>query len=634
MNQDLYDWLLLLGRWVHITTAVTWIGTSIFFMWLDRSFEPNPESKAKNPGHLGELWMVHGGGFYRVEKLQMGSTQVPEHLHWFKWESYWTWMSGFFLVAMIFYTGDGTFMLDSAVSSLTYPQGVALSLFTIFGSWFFYDLLWESDATKEAPLLGHILTLAWLGGMTWGLCHLMSGRAAYLHIGAVMGTWMTANVFMRIIPRQVKMVQAAQRGESVNPDWAKNAKNRSTHNTYFTLPVIFVMMSNHFPSTYGHAYNWAILLTMTAGGASIREYFVSRIKKPTRARIFGATGVALIAAVIFATRTPEEPVSVQTPPGTVEISGKSSMEGSISVVTPKSAGAAAGSAAAGASNEGTTPTPESGSNADARAGGALSTGATPTSELLTKTGSPATGANGASANAATSATAANSTPLSTLEVGDVPPGLLRGTVNFEGPVPANRKLTNLPLPCAQVHGSEVFTSEVLVQNGHLQNVLLRIVKGHEKLARPPAPATPVELNQVGCMYVPRLIAAQTNQEVVFINSDSVFHNVKSFTKANPEFNLAMPTKGQRISKRFAQPEVFLQTKCSVHPWMGAYIAVVDHPYFAITDANGTFEIRNLPPGTYTVELWHEVFGTQTQTVTLGASGSHALNVSFRKQDTK
>lgn len=588
MNQDLYDWLLLIGRWVHITTAVTWIGTSIFFMWLDRSFEPNPESKAKNPGHLGELWMVHGGGFYRVEKLQMGSTQVPEHLHWFKWESYWTWMSGFFLVAMIFYTGDGTFMLDSAVSSLTYPQGVALSLFTIFGSWFFYDLLWESDATKEAPLLGHLLTLAWLGGMTWGQCHLMSGRAAYLHIGAMMGTWMTANVFMRIIPRQVKMVQAAQRGESVNPDWAKNAKNRSTHNTYFTLPVIFVMMSNHFPSTYGHAYNWAILLAMTAGGAAIREFFVSRLKKPTRAKIFGALGVTTIALVIFATRTPEEPVSVRTAPGTVEISGKSSMEGSISVVTPRATGA--GSAA---NTYGATPAPES--------------------------------ASGHGATAPLPAPGVNEVPA-----GDVPAGLIRGTVNVDGPIPANRKLTNLPLPCAQVHGSEVFTNEVLVKEGHLQNVLVRVVKGHEQLPRPPAPATPVELNQLGCMYVPRLIAAQVNQEVVFVNSDSVFHNVKSFTHANPEFNLAMPTKGQRISKRFERPEIFLQTKCSVHPWMGAYIAVVDHPYFAITDAAGNFEIRNLPAGTYTLELWHEVFGTQTRTVTIGAKGSQALNFSFRK----
>jgi uncharacterized membrane protein len=173
MDQDLFDWLLLLVRWLHITVAVTWIGTSIFFMWLDRTFERNP--RATNPGHVGEVWMVHGGGFYHVEKLLMGPTKVPESLHWFKWESYWTWMSGFALMALIFYTGDGTFLLDSMVSDLTYLQAVGLSLFSIFGSWFFYDLLWESKLVKTRPLTGHLLTVLWLIAMTFLLCHTISG---------------------------------------------------------------------------------------------------------------------------------------------------------------------------------------------------------------------------------------------------------------------------------------------------------------------------------------------------------------------------------------------------------------------------------------------------------------------------
>ncbi|MCR9205940.1 MAG: urate hydroxylase PuuD, partial [Halobacteriovoraceae bacterium] len=253
MNQELFDWILLIARWVHITVAVTWIGTSIFFMWLDRSFVKNPDSK--NEGHVGDLWMVHGGGFYHVEKLLMGPTKVPEHLHWFKWESYWTWFSGLFLVIAIFYTGGGTFLLDPEVSNITYWPAVGVGLFSLIGSWFYYDFLWERKLTRDKPIVGHILTLVWFVGMTYYLCHTFSGRAAYIHIGGMLGTWMTANVFMRIIPRQVKMVEASRKGEEVNQDWGKNAKNRSTHNTYFTLPVIFIMLSNHFPATYGHELN-------------------------------------------------------------------------------------------------------------------------------------------------------------------------------------------------------------------------------------------------------------------------------------------------------------------------------------------------------------------------------------------
>lgn len=300
MDQEIFDWLLLLGRWVHITVAVTWIGTSIFFMWLDRSFVPNPE--AKSPGHVGELWMVHGGGFYKVEKLLMGPTKVPELLHWFKWESYWTWMSGVFLIGLIFYTADGAAMIDPEIADLSYSQALALSVGSIIGSWFFYDQLWEREFIRKTPVVGHVTTLLWFAGMSYLLCHSFNGRAAYIHVGAMLGTWMTANVFMRIIPRQVKMVEASRRGEAVNPEWGKNAKNRSTHNTYFTLPVIFIMMSNHFPNTFDHAWKWQVLLALSAAGAAIREYFVVRLSQPTRAKLFAVMGVALIIAVMIGTR--------------------------------------------------------------------------------------------------------------------------------------------------------------------------------------------------------------------------------------------------------------------------------------------------------------------------------------------
>jgi len=297
LDSDLFEWLLLIGRWTHITVAVTWIGTSVFFMWLDRSFSFNERSNRE--GYVGELWMVHGGGFYRVEKLLMGPTKAPEVLHWFKWESYWTWMSGMFLLGLIFYTNDGLFLLDDTVSELTYFQGVLLGVFSIFGSWFFYDSLWEWKLAEKKPLLGHLLTVSWFIGITYLLCHSFSGRAAYMHVGAMLGTWMAGNVFRRIIPRQLKMVEASKRGEPVNEKWGKNAKNRSTHNTYFTLPIILIMMSNHFPSTYGHHLNWLILVLLSIVGASVREAFIVRLSSPKRAVKSLVAAVVTFLVVVF-----------------------------------------------------------------------------------------------------------------------------------------------------------------------------------------------------------------------------------------------------------------------------------------------------------------------------------------------
>jgi uncharacterized membrane protein/plastocyanin len=545
MNQDIFEWILLLVRWLHITVAVTWIGTSIFFMWLDRSFEFN--EKSQSPGHVGDLWMVHGGGFYHVEKLLMGPTKVPEHLHWFKWESYWTWMSGMMLIVLVYYTGEGTMLLDSMVSNISYYQALAISLFSIFGSWFFYDFVWERNFTKSQPALGHLLTLLWLVLMSYFLCHTLSGRAAYIHIGGMMGTWMTANVFMRIIPRQIKMVEASKKGEPVNQDWGKNAKNRSTHNTYLTLPVIFVMLSNHFPQTYGHEFNWLILLVISAGGAAIREYFVVRLKNPKRSMIAGVIGIALIVGVIIFSREPSEnlePVAVQ--------------ESHNHAPVPKSAPAK------------------------------IETASVETGEVAT----------------------------------------LKGTVHFEGTVPKGKKL-NLPAACAKTFQGEPYSNEVIVKDGKVQNVLIRVIKGLEGKTFTDVPSEEVELDQRGCMYTPRVVGARVGQKVTFINSDPVFHNVRAVTKENQKFNMAMPHKDQRITKTFMKPEVFLQAKCSVHPWMGAYVAVMEHPFFSVTNEQGEFSIKDLPVGQYTIEAWHEVFGTQTQEVTVTENGMSPLKFIFK-----
>ncbi len=550
MNQDLFDWILLLVRWLHITVAVTWIGTSIFFMWLDRSFEKNPN--ATRAGHIGDLWMVHGGGFYHVEKLQMGPTAVPKHLHWFKWESYWTWMSGFTLTALTFYTGDGIFLMDSMVSDITYWQAVGIALFSIFGSWFFYDFVWESKAVRGHAMLGHVLTVFWLIGMTYFLCHTLSGRAAYLHVGAMLGTWMAANVFRRIIPRQLLMVEASKTGTPVNQEWAANAKNRSTHNTYFTLPVIFTMLSNHFPNTYGHEYNWVILLLICLGGAAIREYFVVRVKNPQRSLAAAAMGIALISGVIV-------------------FSGADLNQGESVAKTTHT------------HEEKAVVVEEKPEIADKK-------------PELVDTGK-------------------------TFDVS--------GVVTFEGVAPKGKKL-NLPAGC---HGGEgdVYSNEVMVNNGKLQNVLVRVTKGLQgKKYSHEVPKKAVELDQHHCMYHPRVAAAMVGQEVTFINSDPVFHNVRSITSENQKFNMAMPRKNQRETKVFKNPEIFLQTKCSVHPWMNAYVAVMDHPFYDVTGAEGKFELKNLPVGYYTVEAWHEVFGTMEKEITVSEAGISDLTFEFKK----
>jgi uncharacterized membrane protein/plastocyanin len=542
VNQEIYEWVLLLARWLHITVGITWIGTSIFFMWLDRTFEFNSDSK--NKGHVGDLWMVHGGGFYHVEKMQMGPTKVPEQLHWFKWESYWTWMSGTFLLIAIFYTGGGTFLLDSTVSGATYWQAVGIGVGSLIGSWIFYDFLWERKLTKDKPVIGHVLTLLWLSGMSYFLCHTISGRAAYIHIGAMLGTWMTANVFLRIIPRQVKMVEAAKNGEPVNQDWGKNAKNRSTHNTYFTLPVIFIMMSNHFSSTYGNQWNWIILLIMCAAGAAIREFFVVRLKSPTRSKAFGAVGVVLILGLMIFTRE----------------------------------------------NTGDTAVAET------------------------------THAEAPQVPAATTAT--TDTAGTTSEV--------KGIVKFVGAVPQGEQLL-LPFACASHYKGNAYSNEVIVTDGKLKNVLVRVTKGLEGKSFTDIPTETVIMDQIGCLYEPRIATTRVGQKVEFLNSDALFHNVRSITNNNETFNVAMPNKNDRVTKVFNKAELFVQAKCSVHPWMSAYIAVMDNPFYSLTNEKGEFSIKNLPPGDYTIELWHEVFGTQTKDITVAASGKTDLEFEFTKK---
>jgi uncharacterized membrane protein len=300
------DWLSLLVRWLHVITGIAWIGSSFYFIWLDDHLESPREPADTNKGVGGELWSVHGGGFYHAQKYKLAPRRLPEHLHWFKWEAYTTWISGIFLTALVYWYGAEVYLIDRSVADLAPPIAVGVAISFIIGGWFIYDLLCKSPLARDTRIFaGTLLFLSAL--LAWGLCELFGGRGAYIHFGAVLGTIMVANVFFVIIPGQKKMVAAAARGEAPDPVHGLRGKQRSVHNTYFTLPVLFVMTSNHYSMVYGHRYNWLILTGIALAGALIRIYFVERHKG--RASLAPVAAAVLILAAIFFGIAPRPQVS-------------------------------------------------------------------------------------------------------------------------------------------------------------------------------------------------------------------------------------------------------------------------------------------------------------------------------------
>lgn len=277
MEAYIADWLNLLIRWLHVIVGIAWIGSSFYFVWLDNHLEPPKESADDEKGVGGELWSVHGGGFYHAQKYRVAPRQLPEHLHWFKWEAYTTWISGIALTALMYWYGAEIFLIDRTVADLDAPLAVGIAIAFIIGGWFLYDALCKSALARDARVFAGVL-FALTAALAWGLCELFSGRGAFIHFGAVLGTIMAANVFFVIIPGQKQMLAAAERGEAPDPEPGVRAKQRSVHNTYFTLPVLFVMTSNHYAMVYSHAYNWLILTGIALAGALIRVYFVARHK--------------------------------------------------------------------------------------------------------------------------------------------------------------------------------------------------------------------------------------------------------------------------------------------------------------------------------------------------------------------
>ena len=303
MDSYLLDWANLLLRWVHVITAIAWVGSSFYFVFLDSSLTPPVDEDLKKQGVSGELWAVHGGGFYHPVKFAVKPPQMPTHLHWFYWESYSTWLSGFALFTVSYLWNASAYLIDKSLMnwSPSAAIAVALSFFVVF--WLLYDFICRVfGQRKNGDAVVGALVAVLVCGASWLACHWFAGRAAFLLVGAMMATAMSANVFFWIIPGQRKVVAAIKAGEPVDPVHGQRGKQRSVHNTYFTLPVLFAMLSNHYSFTWSHPQNWLVLIVLMFAGAAIRQFFVLRhgykLGRNRHPMGYALVGVALILGMI------------------------------------------------------------------------------------------------------------------------------------------------------------------------------------------------------------------------------------------------------------------------------------------------------------------------------------------------
>lgn len=268
------DWLNLLARWLHVIAGIAWIGSSFYFIALDNHLRPPRDEREREAGIGGESWEIHGGGFYNIKKYLVAPRVLPETLHWFKWEAYTTWLSGFALMIVLYYLNADTYLIDKNVADLSTGEAVAISIGLLAAAWLVYDVLCRLLASRPFILAAVLLGLITLAA--WGIGHLFSARAMYLQVGAMLGTMMVGNVFFVIIPAHWELVRAKQAGREPDPAANARAKLRSVQNNYLTLPVVFTMLSNHFPFTYGHSYSWLILVVLLVIGAWVRHFFTLR----------------------------------------------------------------------------------------------------------------------------------------------------------------------------------------------------------------------------------------------------------------------------------------------------------------------------------------------------------------------
>ncbi len=304
MESYLLDWANLLLRWVHVITAIAWVGSSFYFVFLDSSLTPPTDPELQRQGVSGELWAVHGGGFYHPVKFAVRPPELPAHLHWFYWESYSTWLTGFSLFTISYLWNASTYLIDKSVMDWAPATAVAVALGFLLVFWFAYDAICRifGERKNGDAIVGGLVALM-VCAATWLACHWFAGRAAFLIVGAMMATSMSANVFFWIIPGQKTVVASIKAGLAVDPVHGKRGKQRSVHNTYFTLPVLFAMLSNHYSFTYSHPNNWLVLILMMFAGAAIRQFFVLRhgfkLGRNPHPWRYAFSGVAVIVLAIL-----------------------------------------------------------------------------------------------------------------------------------------------------------------------------------------------------------------------------------------------------------------------------------------------------------------------------------------------
>jgi uncharacterized membrane protein len=300
----LLDWLNLLARWAHLIAGISWIGASFYFVWLDDSLTPPADGDAAR-GMSGELWAVHGGGFYHNQKYLTGPRGAPltENLHWFKWEAYSTWFTGMAMLAIVYWAGASSFLIDKSVLDLSPGAAITISIASLVIGWLVYDGLCRMFESR--PIVLWTAISAFLLFADWALFHVFGGRAAYIHVGAIVGTIMVANVFFVIIPGQKRMLAQIRAGREPDPRPGRLGKMRSVHNTYLTLPVLFMMISNHYPMTYASRNGWIVLAVLGAAGVLVRRFFVLSHKH--RFAVGLPVAAALLVAGIAVVSAPRAP---------------------------------------------------------------------------------------------------------------------------------------------------------------------------------------------------------------------------------------------------------------------------------------------------------------------------------------
>ena len=307
MESYYLDWANLLLRWVHVITAIAWIGSSFYFVFLDSSLTPAQDEDLQKQGVTGELWAVHGGGFYHPVKFNVSPPELPNQLHWFYWEGYSTWLSGFSLFTVSYLWSASTYLIDKSLMDWAPATAIAVALSFLVLFWLMYDLICRVfGQRKHGDAIVGALVFALVCVAAWAACHWFAGRAAFLLVGAMLATSMSANVLFWIIPGQKKVVAQIKAGVPVDAIHGKRGKQRSVHNTYFTLPVLFAMLSGHYSFTYSHPQNWLVLVLMMFAGAAIRQFFVMRhgykLGRNRNPLAYALAGVVVIVALIVLLR--------------------------------------------------------------------------------------------------------------------------------------------------------------------------------------------------------------------------------------------------------------------------------------------------------------------------------------------